>query len=147
MTTMKRKQTPEPEPQPRGFKHLAHFEQLRHIQRKRPAQYMTMSAHAKAQLELYLLMRRAACPFESKQEKRKRKRAALENFCRCCGESIFITLDHIVPKSQGGSNQVENLQPLCPTCNMAKKENSHCPHEQIVRALIWQHIEPEAISA
>lgn len=31
-----------------------------------------------------------------------------------------LTVDHIIPKSLGGSNDLENLQPMCSGCNSAK---------------------------
>lgn len=33
---------------------------------------------------------------------------------------IMITSDHIIPKSKGGSEQIENRQPLCMKCNLKK---------------------------
>ena len=33
-----------------------------------------------------------------------------------------LTVDHIVPVSLGGKNTIDNLQPLCLTCN-SKKHN------------------------
>lgn len=36
------------------------------------------------------------------------------------GNYIPLTVDHILPKSLGGSNDIENLQPLCYPCNKKK---------------------------
>ncbi len=52
-------------------------------------------------------------------------RAILEHFnyqCAKCQSTSDLTKDHIIPLSKGGSNEVENLQPLCRSCN-AKKSN------------------------
>ena len=35
-------------------------------------------------------------------------------------EDEFLTIDHIIPKFQGGTDEIENLQVLCLTCNMLK---------------------------
>lgn len=35
-------------------------------------------------------------------------------------DGTLITKDHIVPKSKGGKNRVDNMQPMCEPCNKEK---------------------------
>jgi 5-methylcytosine-specific restriction endonuclease McrA len=45
--------------------------------------------------------------------------------CQLCGKILdesTTTIDHVIPVSKGGTNVIENLQPLCRNCN-AKKGN------------------------
>lgn len=44
------------------------------------------------------------------------------NVCVCCGAHENLTVDHVVPLSKGGSNDVSNLQPLCHSCNCSKQD-------------------------
>ena len=36
------------------------------------------------------------------------------------GNEVMITKDHIIPKSKGGKNILDNYQPLCYNCNQRK---------------------------
>lgn len=40
--------------------------------------------------------------------------------CVMCGTTERITIDHIIPISKGGTNHIDNLQPLCMSCNCSK---------------------------
>lgn len=46
--------------------------------------------------------------------------------CQMCGrtvdDGIKLHIDHIVPFSKGGSNEMDNLQVLCHECNLAKHD-------------------------
>jgi 5-methylcytosine-specific restriction endonuclease McrA len=46
--------------------------------------------------------------------------AAYGNICLCCKEQKPLTADHVIPLSCGGSNSIDNIQPLCSTCNSKK---------------------------
>lgn len=40
--------------------------------------------------------------------------------CRAMPPEVRIVLDHVVPLARGGTNTVDNLQPLCEECNTKK---------------------------
>lgn len=40
--------------------------------------------------------------------------------CLSCGSNIKMEADHVIPISRGGSNSIDNIQPLCLKCNRSK---------------------------
>jgi len=40
--------------------------------------------------------------------------------CASCGKIKPLTKDHILPLSEGGTDYIENIQPLCRSCNSKK---------------------------
>tara|TARA_X000001036_G_scaffold170698_1_gene161458 strand:- start:143 stop:721 length:579 start_codon:yes stop_codon:yes gene_type:complete len=51
-----------------------------------------------------------------------------DRICQLCGatkEDGMLEVDHIVPRSKGGSNHPENLQVLCSRCNRAKSNRDN----------------------
>lgn len=48
--------------------------------------------------------------------------------CQCCGvkplknNNITLHVDHIIPRSLGGSDNIDNLQILCNKCNLSKQD-------------------------
>lgn len=58
--------------------------------------------------------------------------------CEACGISSglrALEVDHIVPRSQGGSNDLSNLQALCSFCNVQKLDRDqtdfHAAHAEV----------------
>jgi 5-methylcytosine-specific restriction endonuclease McrA len=49
-----------------------------------------------------------------------RKVFSKQSSCMICGGMKDLQIDHIYPKSRGGSNAILNLQVLCKTCNVKK---------------------------
>lgn len=44
------------------------------------------------------------------------------NMCLWCERKVKLTVDHIIPISRGGTNDIDNLQPLCRSCNCRKSD-------------------------
>jgi len=47
-----------------------------------------------------------------------------DNLCLCCGEKKKLTADHVVPIIKGGTSSIDNIQPLCLSCNSSKRTKS-----------------------
>lgn len=46
------------------------------------------------------------------------------NVCLCCHQNVKLVIDHVLPLCLGGTNTIDNIQPLCATCN-SKKGKRH----------------------
>ncbi len=65
---------------------------------------------------------------------RKRRRKSLERkqgpYCYYCGlwfPMNLMTIDHVVPMSKGGTNNLNNLVLACYGCNRAKADSMPLP--------------------
>jgi 5-methylcytosine-specific restriction endonuclease McrA len=60
--------------------------------------------------------------YKALKEQRKHD---FDGCCAYCGLSPnFLTIDHVVPRSQGGTNDPNNLLPACKPCNESKGSQS-----------------------
>jgi hypothetical protein len=60
--------------------------------------------------------------------KRVRAQVLQPQRCAMCGRTpledhVKLVVDHMLPKDWGGSDDPENLQPLCEDCNLGKKNH------------------------
>src|SRR5215813_13196057 len=78
-------------------------------------------------------------PFERKSLSRKNILLRDHYTCQYCGK-VFnpseLTLDHVVPKSRGGSSNWDNLVACCKRLNHRK---AHAPSEEPVMQLVAVH--------
>ena len=66
------------------------------------------------------LRRNKASSYTSKKGVKDAVRRLHGKKCLCCGKTADITLDHIIPVDLGGKDEINNLQPLCRSCNSSK---------------------------
>ena len=57
--------------------------------------------------------------------------------CLCCGKESKLTADHIVPVSRGGSSDISNIQPLCKSCNTAKRDRHSTDYRTKPGVMRW----------
>lgn len=100
-------------------------------QKKRAAEGLCITCPAPRDGES---LRCAACRAKNRECKKrpnKNARATLHRRqggkCWACKVALpvrLLTLDHIIPRSQGGGEEIENLLLLCGTCNSTKGTRS-----------------------
>jgi hypothetical protein len=67
--------------------------------------------------------RRNACRYTSKKKIRNLVFDLYGKQCLSCQNNKDLTIDHIIPVEKGGLNEIENMQPLCRSCNSKKGTN------------------------
>ena len=43
--------------------------------------------------------------------------------CQICGDHKSLVVDHVIPWSKGGPDEMDNYQTLCAPCNAKKRDN------------------------
>ena len=72
-------------------------------------------------------------PHQVTKEQRKRIMERDGNKCVNCGSTKNLSIDHIIPRSKGGSNEDKNLQTLCNICNSSKGNSLQVKSRVITR--------------
>lgn len=75
--------------------------------------------------------------------RKHRKGTIIKKKCRYCLSTENLTIDHKIPKVQGGTDEKKNLQCLCKRCNTVKSDLSH----KQVQHLFWWFREIEKARA
>ena len=50
--------------------------------------------------------------------------------CLCCLKVLPLEIDHVLPLTKGGTDDIGNLQPLCAGCNK-RKSNKHIDYRMV----------------
>ena len=102
-------------------------------------QYGKLSYNCKPHLPIIKLLQKNGIEFETiddnnltiKQMRKRLTEAAKKNIfirdkyeCQYCGSKENLEIDHIIPLSQGGTNEDDNLITSCHRCNNLKGEKS-----------------------
>lgn len=83
-----------------------------------PAKYNSQGA--KVRVDKRILKQKAILYVETVISLRKRIFIRDGYKCVICDSTEKLTIDHIMPKSKGGSNKEDNLQTMCSRCNGVK---------------------------
>lgn len=86
--------------------------------------------------------------YDPKHEYRAIKYQRKQDFDFCCAycndRPIFLTIDHVTPRSQGGTNHPNNLLPACKSCNESKGSRSlltwYTPRNRRYTSERWEKI-------
>lgn len=71
----------------------------------------------------YLYNLKAMTSAEAKRMWRQAIKERWNNQCVYCGSADNLTLDHVLPKANGGHDTTHNVVPACRACNQSKGSN------------------------
>lgn len=86
--------------------------------------YRAANPEKKAHLENRRRARKAGNGGSHTLAERLEKFAQLGNVCYYCGASKPLTVDHAVPLSRGGTDDISNVLPACRSCNSRKNKKT-----------------------
>lgn len=70
-----------------------------------------------------------------------------EDTCLCCGKQGQSTVDHVVALSAGGTNGIDNIQPLCFRCNRRKGVTSIDYRDPVLREVFERALMIEGLTS
>ena len=76
---------------------------------------------------------------EAKRLWRKSVKEQWDNECAYCGSTDDLTIDHIIPRSKGGNNSLENCALACREANQAKSDLSLEEFIDLCQAVVDKH--------
>lgn len=99
----------------------ANADQLRAAKRERYASDPSARAYAKMQVKKRKALIRGGQAGYVSPDQWEALKARYGYRCLRCGRSdVELTQDHVIPLSKGGKHDINNIQPLCRTCNSSK---------------------------
>lgn len=74
---------------------------------------------------------------------KKLKAAVIKAYGQCasCGSKSRLSVDHVIPRSDGGSHDWDNLQVLCLKCNSSKRNKDTDYRKEILPEPEWREVE------
>lgn len=76
----------------------------------------------------FALERSTKCNHDRHQKNRQQRRPHFNLYAvREDGQEVLMTKDHILPKSKGGKDRLENYQTMCKVCNETKADSLQYP--------------------